>query len=64
MAKQYNMEADKVKEVFSNREKDLKGDLLCKKAAELIAENAKEAKAAPEKKTSRKKKAAEDSEDK
>ncbi|MBR6273961.1 MAG: trigger factor, partial [Lachnospiraceae bacterium] len=64
MAKQYNMEADKVKEVFSNREKDLKGDLLCKKAAELIAENAKESKAAPEKKTSRKKKAAEDSEDK
>ena len=45
MAKQYNMEVEKVKEIFGDRDKELKADLLCRKAAKLIAENAKEAKA-------------------
>ena len=58
MAKQYNMEVDKVKEIFGDRDKELKADLLCRKAAKLIAENAKEAKA--EKKTAKTKKKAAD----
>lgn len=58
MAKQYSMEVEKVKEIFGDRDKELKADLLCRKAAKLIAENAKEAKA--EKKTAKTKKKAAD----
>ena len=42
IAKQYSMEVDKVKDIFADRDKELRDDLLVKKAAELIAENAKE----------------------
>ncbi|SEK62592.1 trigger factor [Butyrivibrio sp. ob235] len=43
MAKQYNMEADKVKELMGEREiKTLKDDLLVQKAAKFLVENAKE----------------------
>ncbi|WP_035772194.1 trigger factor [Butyrivibrio sp. VCD2006] len=43
MAKQYGMEADKVKELMGNREiKSLKEDLLVQKAANFLVENAKE----------------------
>ncbi|WP_408070367.1 trigger factor [Butyrivibrio sp. JL13D10] len=52
MAKQYNMEADKVKELMGDREiKSLKDDLLVQKAAKFLVENAKEVGA---KKTTRK----------
>ena len=61
MAKQYNMEVEKVKEIFGDRDKELKADLLCKKAAKLIAENAKEAKA--EKKATKSRKKADKAED-
>ena len=46
IAKQYNMEVDKVKDLFADRDKDLRDDLLVRKAAELIAANAKEVEAA------------------
>ncbi|SDB10149.1 trigger factor [Butyrivibrio sp. INlla16] len=60
MAKQYNMEADKVKELMGDREiKTLKDDLLVQKAAKFLVENAKEVAA---KKTT-KKAAAKKSED-
>ena len=61
MAKQYNMEVEKVKEIFGDRDKELKADLLCRKAAKLIAENAKEAKA--EKKATKSRKKADKAED-
>ena len=52
MAKQYGMEADKVKELMGDREiKTLKDDLLVQKAANFLVENAKEVGA---KKTTRK----------
>jgi trigger factor len=52
MAKQYNMEVEKVKELMGDREiKSLKDDLLVQKAAAFLVENAKEVGA---KKTTRK----------
>lgn len=46
MADVYQMELEKVKELMGEREeKNIKLDLLVKKAAEFIAENAKESKA-------------------
>ena len=52
---------EKVKEIFGDRDKELKADLLCRKAAKLIAENAKEAKA--EKKATKSRKKADKAED-
>lgn len=42
MAKQYNMEADKVKEILGSQADTIKSDICVKKAAELIAEAAVE----------------------
>ncbi len=45
MAKQYNMEADKVKEILGAQAESLKTDICVRKAAELIADNAVEVEA-------------------
>lgn len=48
MAKQYNMEADKVKEILGDQAESLKSDICVRKAAELIAEAAVETEAVAE----------------
>ncbi|MDE7428245.1 MAG: trigger factor, partial [Lachnospiraceae bacterium] len=54
MAEVYQMELDKVKDLMGEREKkNILQDLVVRKAAEFVAENAKEGKAAKAKKTSK-----------
>lgn len=64
MAEVYSMDTDKVKELLGeNGKKQVMQDIVVKKAAEFVTENAKEEKAAA-KKSTKKTKAAEETEDK
>ncbi|MGN1197515.1 MAG: trigger factor [Acetatifactor sp.] len=64
MAEVYSMDTDKVKELLGeNGKKQVMQDIVVKKAAEFVTENAKEEKAAA-KKSTKKAKAAEETEDK
>lgn len=64
MAEVYSMDTDKVKELLGeNSKKQVMQDIVVKKAAEFVTENAKEEKAAA-KKSTKKAKAAEETEDK
>ncbi len=57
MAEVYQMELDKVKDLMGEREKkNILLDLVVRKAAEFVAENAKEGKAAKAKKASKEEK--------
>ena len=45
MAKTYQMEVQKVKDILGSQAEDIKKDLVVRKAADIVAENAKESKA-------------------
>ncbi|MGN0402271.1 MAG: trigger factor [Acetatifactor sp.] len=64
MAEVYNMEADKVKELLGeNGKKQVMQDIVVKKAAEFVTENAKEEKASAKKTTKKSKEAEEEADE-